>query len=134
MHSGGDKKNAQKHANVINSPLIKAPDETHVLDVFPPAQLHMFMGATNSPIDLLIKVYGVERVERVERVEEWLRKVNVLHHGYHGGSMDGNNWKRLLDQIDAFAQLVPHKMAPFIAVLRALRVVAQGRIEYYECI
>ena len=101
MHSGGDKKNAQKHANVINSPLIKAPDETHVLDVFPPAQLHMLMGATNSPVDLLIKVYGVERVE------EWLKKVNVVHYGYHGGSMDGNNWKRLLDQIDTFAQLVP---------------------------
>ena len=88
----------------------------------------MLMGATNSPVDLLIKVYGVERVE------EWLKKVNVVRHGYHGGSMDGNNWKCLLDQIDAFAQLVPHKMAPFIAVLRALRVVAQGRIEYYECI
>ena len=60
--------------------------------------------------------------------------MNVVRHGYHGGSMDGNNWKRLLDQIDAFAQLVPPEMAPFKAVLRALRVVAQGRIEYYECI
>ena len=59
----GDKKNASKHANAINNPLINAPDATPVLDVFPPAQLHMFMGATNSPINLLIKVYGADQVE-----------------------------------------------------------------------
>ena len=122
LHSGGDKKNASKHANAINEPLLNVPDETPVLDVLPPAQLHLFMGATNSPIDLLIKVYGADQVEK------WLGEIHVIRHGYHGGSMDGNNCNRLLDNLDQFAQQLPPETALIIAVLRALRELAKGII------
>ena len=55
-----------------------------------------------------------------------LKEIHVIRHGYHGGSMDGNNCKRLLDNLDEFAQLLPPEMAPIIAVLRALGAVAKG--------
>ena len=80
------------------------------------------MGATNSPIDLLIKVYGADQVEK------WLGEIHVIRHGYHGGSMDGNNCNRLLDNLDQFAQQLPPETALIIAVLRALRELAKGII------
>ena len=39
------------------------PDNTNILKLMPPPELHTFMGGTNNPVDLLIKKYGRERVE-----------------------------------------------------------------------
>ena len=50
-------------------------------------------------------------------------KLNI---GYNGGALDGNNCKRLLDNLDVFASQLSEETAPIIDVLRAFRCVAKG--------
>ena len=67
----------------------------------------------NPNVDILIKKYGKKQVEH------WLKKVGVIRHGYNGGALDGNNCKRLLDNLDVFASQLSEETAPIIDVLRA---------------
>ena len=53
IEAGGKKENAQKFANCIHPPLLSVQGDPEVLDVVPPPELHLLMGAVNSKLELL---------------------------------------------------------------------------------
>ena len=60
-------------------------------------------------------------------VDEWLRQSNVWEEEHHGGSINGNGCKRLLERIDVLQQICTTGPCPdfqglkFIPVLRAFK-------------
>ena len=121
LASGGKLKDASKHANVIHQPIIEEDDATPVIKVAPPCQLHLFIGGVMAPVKLIIAIYGREFLEK------WMRPLGIIFRGYHGGSLDGNNAKRLLDNLDSLSLYLPSESAPIIETLRALRRVVKGK-------
>ena len=113
-------KSASKYANVIHESVFEEDDSTLVLEVLAIAELHIFMGGVNCPVKLLIQIYGQDVVDG------WLRQINVIRRGYHGGTLDGNNSMKLLDNLDRFAEIIPPSCAPIVANLQALKAVAKG--------
>ena len=57
LQSGGHRANALKHANCIQPSLIEEEHMTQVLEVFPPAQLHLMLGRVNALLNVLTNVY-----------------------------------------------------------------------------
>ena len=115
-------KDASKYANAIHEPIIDGEDAVPTLHVIPPAELHVFMGAVMAPVKLIIAIYGREYLEK------WMKPHGVIFRGYHGGSLDGNNAKRLLDNLDSLASYLPLDCAPLVESMRSLRRVVQGMI------
>ena len=113
LQSGGNLANARKHANSIQPSLIEEEPSTQVLEIFPPAQLHLLLGGVNALVNVLTNMYTFEKIET------WLNANGVIIHGYQGGGLDGNNSKRLLDKVDALQQFLPPNAAPVIDCLRA---------------
>ena len=78
LESGGDLKNAQKFANVINRCLLKEADLTRVISRCPIPELHIMMGNVNVHMDLLIQIFGLPFME------SWTKKMGIIRHGYLG--------------------------------------------------
>ena len=53
LAAGGKKENVQQYANCIKLPLLQVQGDLEVLDVVPPPELHLLMGATNCKLELL---------------------------------------------------------------------------------
>ena len=70
--SGGKLRDASKYANCINKCLIKEDDQTSVISVIPPEELHLLMGGVNVHMNTLIQMYGLAYVE------EWTKSVNAI--------------------------------------------------------
>ena len=76
IESGGNLKDAQKFANCIHEPILDEADETLVIYVIPPPELHLLIGAVD--VHILIRIYGLKFVERLGR------SVGASRHGYQG--------------------------------------------------
>ena len=99
---------------------MKLADETAVVDVFAPGELHELIGGVGHPMNLLIKLYGLEFIEK------WTKSQGIIRHGYHSGGYDGNNLMRILDHLDNLAGYLPPECAPIMAVLRTFKEVVHG--------
>ena len=84
-----------------------------VLNILRLGELHIFIGAVMAPVNLIIAMYGLEFLKK------WMRPLGILLCGYHGGSLDGNNAKRLLDNLDSLASYILLDCA-LVESLRAL--------------
>ena len=122
MAAGGNLKNASKFANCIAKCLLEGDDLQKIIELLPPAELHLLIGAVNALLNLLIKMYGLGQVEG------WLKAIGVIRHGYNGGGTDGNNSKRVLDRVDELASTLPPETAPIVANLRAFKDVVKGTL------
>ena len=80
LQSGGHLANAQKHANCIQPFLIEEEPSMQVLEIFPPAQLHLMLGGVNALLNVLTNMFTFEKIET------WLNANGVIIHGYQGGS------------------------------------------------
>ena len=109
--SGGNLRNASKYANCIHESLIIEADDTLVISVIPPPELHLMMGGVNAHMDLVIKMFGLKFVE------EWAKKFGIIRHGYQGGGFAGNHSKKILDNLDSLAEYVPMSCLPIIQSL-----------------
>ena len=118
--SGGQLVNASKHANCLQPSLIEEDPSEQVLDIFPPAQLHLMLGGVNALENVL------ESMFTSEKIVTWLTANGIIKHGYNGGGLDGNNCKRLLDKVDALEQVLPPTAAPVIDCFRAFKHVVEG--------
>ena len=96
-----DKKEAKNYGNVIHPPIIcdNIEDDTPVICVIPPPELHLLMGTVN-------KMYTSLEQEWPES-EEWLDACNVKKEEYHGGSFSGNDSRRLLVNVKRLEALKP---------------------------
>ena len=79
LESGGKLKDAQKFANCINEPLLDEDDDTLVISIIPPGELHLLIGVVDVHMNILIKMYGLEFVEALGRT-----KCGAMRHGYQG--------------------------------------------------
>ena len=83
-----DKLKAKDYGNVVHPPLINIEDDTPVLHVVPPPELHLMLGPLNNLLDEMSKVCPAS--------EEWLHGCHVKKSEYHGGQFEGNDCRKLL--------------------------------------
>ena len=75
-------KNMKNYKNVIKPSLLKESDNTLVLDVVPPPELHLLMKIVTVCAQLLCNQAAVAN---------WFKASGILFHGYNGGGLDGRN-------------------------------------------
>nr|XP_047125976.1 uncharacterized protein LOC124807737 isoform X1 [Hydra vulgaris] len=82
----------QIYKNVIHPCLLDVAEDTHVLDVVPPPELHLLMKIVTEISNVLCKE---------PEIAVWLSNHGIIWHGYNGGGLDGRNankiWKLLPD-------------------------------------
>ena len=91
FESHSQKSDAKKFGNVIHPPLVNddEDDNTPVIEIIPPPELHLMTGPVNTMLS------GMEKV-CPEEVDEWLKSCNVKKTDYHGGQLTGNDSRKLL--------------------------------------
>ena len=75
-------KNMKNYKNVIKPSLLKESNNTHVLDVVPPPELHLLMKIVTVCAQLLCNQPAVAN---------WFKASGIIIHGYNGGGIDGRN-------------------------------------------
>ena len=88
---------AKNFGNVIHLPIPKQADNTKVLDLIPPLELHILIGPVTTIFDALKKVWP--------DAEKWANASNVERQAYHGGILNGNGCIRLLKHVDALEEM-----------------------------
>lgn len=104
---------AKDYFNCINKPLIGDDPQTTILDIIPPPELHLMLGATNHIFDALNENWGGNQAYN------WGLKHNITRVDYHGGSLDGNNCKRLLEKAELLKEELPDYLKAFAEALVA---------------
>ena len=104
LDSRAEQKDAKKHGNVIHPPIVNddQDDETHVIQILPPTELHLLM----RPVNTMYK--GLESIW--SESETWLKACNVKKPEYHGGRFAGNESRRFLKNVDRLENIAPNEM------------------------
>ena len=107
---------------MIHPPIIsdKLDDNTPVIEVLPPPELHLLIGPVNTLYDGLENVWP--------QSEEWLALCNVKKSEYHGGKFEGNDSRKLLKKVDQLEGLCPTngKVKKFAKTFMALNDVVSA--------
>lgn len=92
--AGGDKKNAKKYQNCINPPVIQTGQDTLILDVIPPPELHLLLGVVNTLFSNMMEEFKTE-------ADNWAERCHVEQEMTHGSpSFKGNSCRVLLNNTD----------------------------------
>ena len=86
--------------------MITGDDETTILEVIPPSELHLLTGPVNTLYEGLNKVW--------KGSEQWLSACNVKKTEYHGGSFAGNESRKLLKSTDTLGKLCAKKHKKYV--------------------
>ena len=80
------------------------------------------MGVVKLLMDILIKIKGMQIIEA------WGKSRHIMRHGFHGGAYDGNNSKRILDNLDHLEAHLPDVMdcLPIIDAMKAFKAIVSG--------
>lgn len=116
--SKGNKKNAKNYGNVIHPPILSdnIEDETPVISVLPPPELHLLIGPVNKIYSEMEKVWPESQL--------WLKACNVKKEAYHGGTFAGDESRKLLTSVSKLQVLNPPKQCKkFINVFTSLNKV-----------
>lgn len=94
-------KDAKTFGNVIHPPILSDDDanDTPVLNILPPPELHLMIGVVN-------KMYAEMEKVWLES-EQWLHSCNVKKEAYHGGTFAGNESRKLLKNVNRLEGLSP---------------------------
>ena len=101
FESRRDKKDAKNYGNVIHPPILSDDDSnnTPVISILPPPELHLLMGPVNKLYNELENVWPESKL--------WLKQCNVKKEAYHGGQFAGNESRKLLNNVDKLEALSP---------------------------
>ena len=114
-----DRKEAKKYGNVIHPPIISdnLDDNTPVIAILPPPELHLLIGPVNTLYDGLEKVWP--------QSEEWLKICKVKKTDYHGWKFEGNQSRELLKKVDKLEGLCPTNInvTKYVKAIKALNEV-----------
>ena len=99
--AGGDRTKAKHFKSVVNQPLLAGPDDALILDLAPPPELHLLLGATNRIFDSLNQAWGENRAFL------WAHGRSIVRAAYRGGSLEGPACKKLLLQVGLLTQQLP---------------------------
>ena len=112
VDSEKDTKNAKHFGNCIHSPIFKGPDTTEVIDIIPPPELHLMLGAVN--------LLFVNFQKKWPDVLRWASSLNVEREAIHGGAFAGNACRKLLKNVDLLQELAPIELRDYVRAFRAL--------------
>ena len=131
-HTGKNKLPSIDYFSVENEPIdTTLPDETLVLHVLAPMQLHLKHGLVNETFDLLDRL--LENSESSIRASEWSNALGLEKTGHLGGKLqfNGGDCHKLLFSIDKLLELlVEHSMneicEPIMDVFKAFQRVVNS--------
>ncbi len=113
---------AKLFKNCVNNPLLTSPDETEILEVFPPGELHLLTGIFNRLYDLCQTI--LTKGGHTFDVSTWATACGLERSGQYGGQFTGNQCSKLLDNLDLLSSLAnSQESAPggFDAVIECLK-------------
>ena len=58
--------------------------------------------------------------------DEWTYSMGISRRGYHGGGLDGNNSKKLLDKVENLKNVAPLSTVPMTNCLTSFKAVVSG--------
>ena len=94
--AGSNPKNAKNFGSYINMPVFHEISDRKILDLLPPPELHLMLGAVNSIIN---HICNDEQCKT--DADQWIKECFVERKvTYHGCSLEGNSCKKLLNSID----------------------------------
>ena len=96
-NSGSDLSKAKFFGNVVHDSIVRGSDETLIIDVLPPMELHLLLGIVNHLFKALIAVW--------QNAERWPASLNIEMSEYHSGQFEGNNCRKLLNNVDTLQRL-----------------------------
>ena len=105
-------KKASLFKNCIHLPLIKGTDEQLIIEPLSPPELHLFLGITNKIFDTLNERMGDNQIYK------WAYKQCIVRVGYHGGCLEGNQARAVLQHLDSLQEFVPGHLQCFVLALR----------------
>ena len=112
--SGAREEDAKKYGNAIHPPMFASGNIDHstlVLLLIPPPELHLMLGPVNTLYDELDKQWG--------ECEKWSSRLHIKREQYHGGQFNGNDSRKLLQNIDKLEEICPPQYEKFISTLKA---------------
>ena len=109
---------AKYFGNVVHPPLIQGDDATPVIHVIPPPELHLMLGPVNHLYNELSKVWS--------HSERWLNSCNVKKADYHGGQFEGNECRKLLDNVHKLRELCPPQLRQYVETFDKLNDVVHS--------
>ena len=59
-------------------------------------------------------------------LDDWIKASGVSRVPYHGGALNGNSCKRLLDNVDKLQSVAPLAVLPYVRALRDFRKVVKS--------
>ena len=95
--SGESSNKAKEFGNSLHSPIFRCSDEIHVVEKFPPPELHLMIGVVNTLFKELLKNW--------DNAQLWLELCHIEREFYHGGSFTGNSAKKLLKNISKLEEI-----------------------------
>lgn len=113
--SGDSKNDAKSHGNVIHPSLIKEHDDSLVISVLPPPELHLLIGSVTTIFNKMADICS-------KSAQKWLDLCLVDH----GGTFKGSDARVLLKSVDLLESVCTLHCLPFISTLRSLSCVVQS--------
>ena len=108
---------AQDFMSCVNLPLLVGPDFVQLIDILPPPELHIMLGAANKLFDELNIRWGGNLAYK------WGVAHNICRADYHGGMLEGNDCKRLLQKAHLLYEHLPQNLKNFALALQKLDLV-----------
>ena len=113
---------AKHTGNVVHLPILSGADDTLILDIFPPPELHLLLGVVNHIVQKMKSVWP--------NAEIWPTPLNMKLSPYHGGMFEGNDCRKLLRNLGRLQQLAEAESAfqvfGFIEALRKFDTVVKS--------
>ena len=98
------------------------------MDLLPPMELHLLLGAVNWLVDRLEKTLEESGIRLT--VQQWIGELGLTRCTYHGGQFDGNACRKLLSGEDVHQSVAEAASAfsvmPVVVALRTLHSVVEA--------
>ncbi|XP_065684973.1 uncharacterized protein LOC124807737 isoform X1 [Hydra vulgaris] len=120
--NGSKKSSMQIYKNVIHPCLLDVAEDTHVLDVVPPPELHLLMKIVTEISNVLCKE---------PEIAVWLSNHGIIWHGYNGGGLDGRNANKIRKLLPDLEQHIFDHYPFYHPVVELLKSFSIGNLYIY---
>ena len=110
--------------NCIHEPLFQDQNEDFsdvlILNLVPPAELHLLLGPVNKIYDELEKLWP--------DIKTWAKECKAFKCCRHGSGFNGNSCMRLInpENLDELQKIIPQEFDMYVPALRAFGKVVKG--------
>ena len=103
---GSRSSTARHYCNSIHAPLLVAPDDTPILDLIAPPELHLMMGCTTKILGVINNRWGEDRAYK------WAEQQGIRRADYRGGTLEGNQCRAVLKNAGLLTEALPRNLKP----------------------